>query len=544
MWDHIQRRLAMLLNKSDQVMLLNSDEIKLMLYRFNTFIEIGEDYTSEPATQLRDAIKTRCQEYFERFHTDSWNKISFQLKSEQWNRLRIPSDFSISGMVGKILSYSGHILKSLTTQYEEFSSKFSSLALGNPFEKEDNSIFTEPNGFSIPKSETSELPVLCVTAEQVIKIICNYLQLMRSFTPISFQILINITQLVDYYVSFIQIFFIYSHFTPDTCKEMIVTDYSSDLNGEELEQSYDIFLFQSKFHTEKYKNLIHSVVRIRDFLHNSSYKYTDSIYPLPVADKKATSSFDSVSDSVIALESVKHVIEVVTLAEDYIKEIVPDMTLYYDFKDKSLKFMADLADFLDEVRLPKALSVTIIQIDWLNNSVNTAKWDEKSDEPHNFVDRLRDSLIDLQKRLESTGGGKLSGYSQSRLLKKSLQVMVEHLIDAFSKVKKCNSLGKQQMKIDLRGLESISSSLFGEQLNLSAYYEYLEIWKRSPDEIESWILSHIELPLKIHRALLLTAPEVNSMSKSNRAALQSRIEEKYKEVMSYEKGTLVSNSVY
>lgn len=181
-------------------MLLNSNEIKLMLYRFNTFIEIGEDYTSEPATQLRDAIKSRCIVYFERFHTDSWNKISFQLKSEQWNRLRIPSDFSIAGMLNKSLSYSGQILKSLTTQYEEFSSKFSSLALGNPFEKDDSYIFEEPNGFSLSRSTESIAPVLCVTAEQIIKMICNYLHLMRNFTPISFQLLINITQLVDYYV--------------------------------------------------------------------------------------------------------------------------------------------------------------------------------------------------------------------------------------------------------------------------------------------------------------------------------------------------------
>lgn len=100
------------------------------------------------------------------------------------------------------------------------------------------------------------------------------------------------------------------------------------------------------------------------------------------------------------------------------------------------------------------------------------------------------------------------------------------------------------MKIDLRELEMISSNLFGEQLNISVYYEYLEIWKRSPDEIESWILSHIELPLKIHRALLLTAPEVGLMNKSSRNALQSRIEEEYKRVISIEKGTLVSNSVY
>lgn len=140
---------------------------------------------------------------------------------------------------------------------------------------------------------------------------------------------------------------------------MIIMDYSSDLSGEELESSYDIFLFQRNLHTGKYKSLIHSVVRIRDFLQNSFNKYTDSIYPLPVSDKKVTTSFESVSDQVIALESAKHVLEVVALAEDYIKEIIPEkeLTYYYTFKLNSEKFLNDLGDFLDEVRLPKALSV-------------------------------------------------------------------------------------------------------------------------------------------------------------------------------------------
>jgi len=100
----------------------------------------------------------------------------------------------------------------LCDNYEEYNFSFSSLAISNPFEfretiEDDYESKIEMNP---SMQDNPDNQVLCASALHLIKTTEIYLMLMSCMTPISFDIFIGITNLVEYYI-----YAIYTKFVQD-----------------------------------------------------------------------------------------------------------------------------------------------------------------------------------------------------------------------------------------------------------------------------------------------------------------------------------------
>ncbi|CAG9313270.1 CCDC132 [Blepharisma stoltei] len=531
-WEKMQQRLAKFINEGNQILSLKINEIGQALGWLNTFIQIGEDFSGTPSSELKKAIEKKCVDYFNFFHQKTWNNLSNLLEAEQWSRLPIPKDFDISQEIYKWINDSTTILKALCDHFDEYNFTFSSIARGNPFDiREDlNNEDEADKDYLFSKSEESQLsspglqlsenaPVLCIAALNFIKAIGSYLQLMAILTPISFEVFLALSQMVEYFS-----FSIYEMFSNEGSKGLLQAEVSwRGLQGEDLESSYDTFLFQ-----KKYKNLSTSMVRIKDFLDsmNSEGKYNMS--PLKKQITQTSAGLYNIAETIIAIESLKNILHATHIGENYMKKVIPEsqMNYVFIFFDNTHKIIEELENFLAETQIPR-----LIKPDWLNGIVTGLKWDENKNESNAFIDRLLHIVEDTKGRLVAIGGGSIPVYLQNKILTKAVKYLYDYLIDVFSKVKKCNSAGREQMQIDLLAFQEGLKEFFPEAPNLDAQLEYITIWSQSPDNVVKWILSHTELSLRLHKLLFSTSPQVMSLNKQTRAQLLLSIETHYKETI-------------
>ena len=103
------------------------------------------------------------------------------------------------------------------------------------------------------------------------------------------------------------------------------------------------------------------------------------------------------------------------------------------------------------------------------------------------------------------------------------------MIEGFSKVKRCNQQGKEQMKKDLKTF--IVFSELDENNNRKLWEEFLEIWSSPADVIVDWVLNHCELTLRLHRSLLNTGLHMTSLNKSARNGHISAVENLYRKLI-------------
>mmetsp|Transcript_8119 Transcript_8119/g.7988 ORF Transcript_8119/g.7988 Transcript_8119/m.7988 type:complete len:80 (-) Transcript_8119:46-285(-) len=79
----MQQRLAKFINEGNQILNLKINEIGQALGWLNTFIQIGEDFSGTPSSELKKAIEKKCVDYFNSFHQKTWNNLSNLLEAEQ-----------------------------------------------------------------------------------------------------------------------------------------------------------------------------------------------------------------------------------------------------------------------------------------------------------------------------------------------------------------------------------------------------------------------------------------------------------------------------
>lgn len=72
----MQQRLAKFLIDGNQLTFLKINEMSQVLSWFNTFIQIGEDFSGTPSNELKKAIEKKCVDYFNAFHQKTWNNLS------------------------------------------------------------------------------------------------------------------------------------------------------------------------------------------------------------------------------------------------------------------------------------------------------------------------------------------------------------------------------------------------------------------------------------------------------------------------------------
>lgn len=195
-----------------------------------------------------------------------------------------------------------------------------------------------------------------------------------------------------------------------------------------------------------------------------------------------------------------------------------------NFLSQSSQIVSELEDFIIFPILSKSLS-----LDWLISSITSSKWEELKTENSSFISRIFHIFEDFQQKLCSLGGGSIPELIQKQILKKVAVIICESMIEGFSKVKRCNQQGKEQMKKDLKAFLAFAE--LDEKNNRKLWEEYLEIWSSPVEAIVDWVLNHTEMTLRLHRSLLSTGLHMTSLNKSARNGHVSSVESLYRKLI-------------
>ena len=182
---------------------------------------------------------------------------------------------------------------------------------------------------------------------------------MGILTPISFEVFHSLTQLFEFFVIIIQLYEIFRIFSNESSKTLLFAEFSNkDLEGEELESSYDAYLFQLK-----YKNLQTNIVRIKDFLDSEETTNTNTL-------QKRNPSVFSLAEATIALESLQNLLSALENCRDYIDKVIPfGQSSYTDlFFATHQKLLTEMKDFILIPIISKNL-----KLDWLSNTIVAMK---------------------------------------------------------------------------------------------------------------------------------------------------------------------------
>lgn len=413
----------------------------------------------------------------------------------------MPRNFSIDIMVTSGLKSSSRLLSALVSDH--FTSSFSALVLSRPFEDEE--IEEEFAGISstAPTGLYEESPVLCTSAYHLLKSLVTLAGLVRTFTPISYKIFIYMTHLVDLFI-----YVVYFRFVLRQDKDRLLQSIDFETPGIiALEKAYDLHEFQSAF-----QSLRVAVVRTKDILDSRADAKSW------LRDESSVPSSPSVSESVIAINSCKLVLETLTALQSCIQEALPEecqefLGKYYVEGSAALRELDALVS--------RAVSYKLNKGEWLVKTISEKPWDGHSSQASAYVNIILQYLEDVKERLASSP---LPEKLKSEVMTHSITHCVEQMMEGFSKVRVCSLSGRQQMITDLKCFHSAVGVYLLPLPDIAEQLEYLQAWSGPGAKALEWALAHPKLPLRHHRALLETNKDLQNQPSAARKSLLDRLE--------------------
>jgi hypothetical protein len=417
-------------------------------------------------------------------------------------------------------------LFALIESFSEYSFSFSKLVQGNPFDEDLAGVdLCEEDGLKLTFSgigQGENSPVLCTTGMNLLKALSSYIELSYILTPVSYEVFSSLTNLLEIFVSFNQFYECFRIFVQDSAKYQLFIELTDkEVTGDQLEASYDTFLFQGRYNSIKV-----NITRIKAIIDSLPGECGGLLKQL----HKQVITQISLAKAIIAVQTCKNLLFAVSSASDVLKRCVSH--LHHDSIDlfiaQSSLMVNELEDFIVSPILSKSLG-----LEWLSSSITGARWEELKTENSQFVSRLFHIVDDFKQKLVSLGGGSIPESIQQRVLKKVVHICVEVMLEAFAKVKRSNQQGREQMKKDLKEFCDASESLL-TLVPLERQYhwqEFLEIWSSPAENVVDWILKNTNLSLKLHRSICNTGLHMMSLSKSARSSHIINIEGQYRQLM-------------
>ena len=275
---------------------------------------------------------------------------------------------------------------------------------------------------------------------------------MNVLSPYSFEILLGLTQLFEFYM--FAVFFLYSNednqkrLFDDTFHSKIAEAASSSSSGSKsfqnkISQLHELSVFQKRFSTLKIE-----LIRIKDWL-ESQLNTKDQSYNLSgrkllqvmfndntVFDNLDTKqNFEIFSESIVAVESVFFIYDCLyKLKENIMEHInIEHKSYVVQFYNQSDEIIKELRQFIYQENCDK-----LIKFDPIVDLVKSTDWNYKSYSASNspYVDRLLHQVTQCEEKIKSYGGGSIPDYVLNIILYHLVYMMSRSILKGFSFVKK------------------------------------------------------------------------------------------------------------
>lgn len=289
----------------------------------------------------------------------------------------------------------------------------------------------------------------------LVKSFFKYVELINVLNPYSFEVLIGLTQIFEFYI--FAVFFLYS--AEDEQKRLFddsfhskINDFGNETHGSKsfqnkLGQLHELHLYQKRFSTLK-----NEMIRIKDWL-ESHCNFKDDHYD--ISGRKLlqklfddNSLFDNMdtkqkyeifTESIVAVESVYFIYECLFKLKERIMKSVEEKHKSYvvTFFHKSETLIKELRHFIYEEKC-----TTVLKLEPIVELVKSTDWNISTYSSFNspYVERLQHQLSQCEEKIKSYGGGAIPKYVLNIILFNLISVISKSLLKGFSEVKKVRKI--------------------------------------------------------------------------------------------------------
>ncbi|KAG8179937.1 hypothetical protein JTE90_025262 [Oedothorax gibbosus] len=554
-WQDVQQKVKGYLLASD-ISPFKFDEFIHILALIQRLIDIGEDFCGSRSEDLQESVRKQSVNYFRNYHRGFMEELRTFLENESWELCPVHSAFSAVHLQEfRFLSRSSS--RSFSSSPEKSNSPsrkenvFRKQNIVSPFEEkfemdddqedilspkenedlnrtnydsdsDDSEIpdelkkdFIDENTEDIPKKVHSKLskkltssgrkkpfPILTNTALNVLRSFGKYMQMMSVLKPIAFDVLICMTQLFDYYMYSVYIFF---------AKEM------SDLTENVLSNKLKTTLKRIR------ENLMFEEGATENFDGRNKDKIPPPSLSVAVNLRKVEDLY-GVAARISAAESLVFLAEQFERLHTHLELLIPSTKRAF-----LQQYCSQTVSQASELRVPIYMAVSARTIDYAQVVVlmGSVKWDvsEIMSQHSSYVDFLLRELQVFSMRLSEIEKKIPIPKDTSDILWDHCIKLSNHsFIEGFSQAKKCTNGGRALMQLDyqqfLSKVERLTDlqPLPGKELVES----YIKAYYMLEQNLEQWIRSHKEYT---NKQLIGLVNCITQLNKKGRQRLINLIEE-------------------
>ena len=363
--------------------------------------------------------------------------------------------------------------------------------VGNVHTKDHQQIFYEQ------MDAVSQNIIISSSGLNLVKSFFKYVELINVLNPYSFEILIGLTQVFEFYI--FSVFFLYA--SEENTKRLFedsfhskISEFNKEISGSKtfqskLNQLQNLHKFQQKF-----SSLKNEMIRIKDWL-ECQWNFKDEHYDISgrkliwklfddnsIYDKMDTKqNYEIFNESIVAVESVFFIYECLYKLKEKIMHSVnwEHKSYVITFFNQSEKLINELREFIYEEKWE-----TVIKISPIVDLVKGTDWNMSSYSGYKspYINRVLQLVTQCEENIWAQGDGNLPKYVLNIVLYHLVVVISNGILKGYSSVGKCNEGGRKMMEKDIKNLKSDLSSYISKDLPcfdeillyLQQYYYYPE----------------------------------------------------------------------
>lgn len=506
-WETIQNKLCSLVNYSK--FNISLDSFLQIYHGIDMFCDLGEEFSQSDSNALRGTLKNRCKIFFTNYHKSKIEEFKLMFENEKFLKLdsNLLEEFQVSNSHNEMLAQHQKMIKlflkgDVTQNYfrkgaenerftlgidvldgkkkdikkpEDSSSSSSSSSSSDEEEKEEKVIIKNPNQIIYTSSSI-----------RVIQIFHKYFYAMQVLKPIAQDIFFCFGIVFNFYIYSLHSFF------GNLTKEPIFPEQDPNIS-DQLRVSYKL---------------------LRDNLNKiqkENTKQDGAIFPalrtININEVLKAPNY-GLMERTIGLETLNSILSCVNNLAPFLQELLPKSKEKWVFEFKSE--MELIANEVIELILIRTISF-FINVSSLPTQISSLTWENgnfDAIQSNKYVDQLIKDFKEYSKKLVL-----VHQVISKNLLNKFWEIPINqtmnNLVEGYSRVKKCDPMGRSIMKYDLSNLEQgLKKYCSLDPIPKVNYVKiYIEGYHYPPEQIWEWIQSHyLEYTKSQIESLIVTGP--------------------------------------
>ncbi|XP_014777198.1 syndetin [Octopus bimaculoides] len=544
-WQDVQQKVKTFILGTD-LSFFKFEEFILVLDLVNRLIEIGEEFCGSKSESLQDVLRQQSLNYFRNHHRSRMDELRMFLENEGWELCPVRSNFNLLQLLEFRFMQNWNLNTSSNSSMcsgnqfdtkEELGGYFSNLEeKRNPFdlqleEDEQEDVFARtldrddldgsigsdsdsdvadelkqefvdehtgdmqthnhrPRARS--RSGLKSVAIVTNTSLNILRVIGRYMKMMNILKPIAFDVISCMSQLFDYYMYSVYIFF--SSDGPEINDITMKNRLKITLQrvGESLIADGSVSVGNGLVPPEK----------------------TDKIrqaYLSPTVNLTNPQKLFGLSERIVAAESLVFLAEQFEFLQPYLDSMIP-----VNKKAFLQQFYSQTVKMASELRKPiyRVVSSQVIDYGSLVQQMSAVKWDVKDimSQHNTYVDSILESFQDFRNRLhEVSRHVPVSKVVHDIIWEHCISLANHMFVEGYANAKKCTNEGRAWMQLDFQQfLTKLEKFADIRPIPEREYVEtYIKAYYLPEAQLEIWLQDHKEYSNKQLLALITSVDHIN-----------------------------------